>query len=212
MVTSDQQLGAFEESLLAELKTVVATRAAEGAAESAVPEIGRPGRRPRRKLVLAAAAAVTVAAAAAAALFVASPHAAYAVDRHADGSIAVSFNANRLQDTRELNAELARAGARTVVIRMVPADRCTAPLDMDPMFPYLPPTATQAELDRWPISFHVEDEGLVITIRPGKMPAGVTLVFGYGRRNTAGGGDTIGKAAVVRALPPCRAIPARASR
>jgi len=207
MVTSDQQLGAFEENLLAELKNVVATRAAEGA----VPETGRPGRRPRRTLVLAAAAVVTVAAAATA-FFVARPTAAYAVDKHADGSIAVSFNANRLQDTRALNAELARAGARTVVIRMVPADRCTAPLDMDPMFPYLPPTATQDELDRWPVSFQIRDDGLVITIRPGKMPAGDTLAFGYAIRSIPGGRDMFGKPAVVRTVPPCMAIPARRSR
>lgn len=207
MVTSDQQFGAFEENLLAELKIVVATRAAEGA----VPETGRPGRRPRRKLVLAAAAVVTVAGAAAA-FFVASPTAAYAVDKHADGSIAVSFNANRLQDTSALNAELARAGARTVVIRMVPADQCTAPLDMDPMFPYLPPSATQEELDRWPVSFQIHDGGLVITVRPGKMPAGDTLAFGYAIRNNSGGRDTLGKPAVVRTLPPCMAIPVRASR
>jgi hypothetical protein len=207
MVTSDQQLGAFEENLLAELKNVVATRAAEGP----VPETGPPARRPRRKLVLAAAAAVTVAAAAAA-FFVVSPTPAYAVDKHADGSIAVSFNANRLQDTSALNAELARAGARTVVIRMVPADQCAPPLDLDPMFPYLPSTATQEELDRWPVSFQTQDEGLVITIRPDKMPAGDTLAFGYAIRNISGGRDTLGKAAVVRTLPPCMAIPARASR
>ena len=207
MVMSDEQLGSFEENLLAELKNVVAARAAE----DAVPETGRPARRPRRKLVLAAAAVVTVAAAAAA-FFIASPTAAFAVDKHADGSIAVSFNANRLQDTSELNAELARDGARTVVIRMVPADQCTAPLDMDPMFPYLPPTATQEELDRWPVSFHIQDEGLVITIRPDKMPAADTLAFGYAIRNIPGGRDTFGKPAVVRILPPCMAIPPRARR
>jgi hypothetical protein len=208
MVTSDQQLGNFEEHLLAELKNVVATRVAE----DAVPVTGRPARRPWRRLVLAAAAVGTAAAVAAAAFFIASPTAAYAVDKHADGSIGVSFNAKRLQDTSELNAELARAGARTVVIRMVPADQCTAPLDMDPMFPYLPPTATQAELDRWPVSFQIQDAGLVITIRPGKMPAGDTLVFGYAIRNIPGGRDMFGKPAVVRTLPPCMAIPARARR
>jgi hypothetical protein len=95
---------------------------------------------------------------------------------------------------------------------MVPADQCTAPLDMDPMFPYLPSTATQEELDRWPVSFRIQDGGLVITIRPGKMPAGDTLAFGYAIRNIPGGRDTLGKSAVVRTLPPCMAIPARASR
>lgn len=205
MVTSDQQLGAFEEKLLADLKNVVAIRSDEGA----VRGTGRPVRRPRRKLVLAAAAAVTVAGAGAAFL-IASPSAAFAVDKHADGSIAVSFNAKRLQDTSQLNAELARDGARTVVMRLVPAGQCTAPLDLDPAFPYLPPTATQAELDRWPVSFQLQDDGLVITIRPDKMPAADTLVFGYAIRDIPGGRDTFGKPAVVRAVPPCMAIPAGA--
>jgi len=208
MVTSDQQLGPFEEDLLAELKNVVAARAVE----EARPETGRAARWPRRKLVLAAAAVATVAAAGTA-FFIASPTAAFAVDKHADGSIAVSFNANRLQDTSELNAELARDGARTVVFRMVPADQCTTPLDMDPMFPYLPPTASQEELDRWPVSFHIiQGEGLVITIRPDKMPAADTLAFGYAIRDIPGGRDTFGKPAVVRSLPPCMAIPPRARR
>jgi hypothetical protein len=169
-----------------------------------------PRRHGRRRLVAAVAGATV--AAAAAAFFIAEPAAAYAVDKHADGSIAVSFNAKRLNDTAKLNADLARAGARTVVVRMVPADQCTAPLDLDPMFPYLPPTATQEELNRYPVSYQSRDGGVVITIRPDKMPVGDTLAFGYAIRDIPGGRDTTAKPAVVRTLPPCMAIPARAGR
>lgn len=38
------------------------------------------------------------------ALFIAEPAAAYTVDKHADGSIAVSFRADRLKETDKLNA------------------------------------------------------------------------------------------------------------
>jgi ferric-dicitrate binding protein FerR (iron transport regulator) len=52
----EQPLGAFEEHLLAQLKTVVATRTAHSAAPV-------PARRPRRRLVLAGVAALAAAAA-----------------------------------------------------------------------------------------------------------------------------------------------------
>jgi hypothetical protein len=61
MVTSDQKLGAFEEHLLAELKTVIAAPAVEGA----VRGTGRPARRLRRGLVLTMAAVMTAVAVAA---------------------------------------------------------------------------------------------------------------------------------------------------
>ncbi|GAA3214621.1 hypothetical protein [Dactylosporangium siamense] len=169
----------------------------------AVPQ--ESSRRPGRRRLVAAAAGATVAAAATA-FFVTEPAAAYTVDRHADGSVGVSFRAARLKDTRQLNAELARAGARTVVIRMVPADRCTTPLDMDPAFPFLT-TATPAELDRYPVSYQLRDDGVVITIRPDKMPDGDTLAFGYSIRNDRDGRTTIAVPAVVRTLPTCMAIP-----
>jgi hypothetical protein len=166
-----------------------------------------PRRHGRRRLVVSAVAATV--AAAAAAFFVAEPAAAYTVDKNADGSIAVSFFASRLTDTRELNADLARAGARTVVMRMIPADQCTTPLDMDPSFPFLT-TATPEELNRYPVSYRVQDGGMVITIRPDKMPPGDTLAFGYAVRDDDQGRTTIAVAAVVRTLPSCMAIPQRA--
>lgn len=169
----------------------------------AAPQVS-PRRHGHRRLVAAVASATV--AAAAAAFFIAEPAAAYAVDKHADGSIAVSFRAARLQNTSDLNAELARAGARTVVMRMVPADQCTAPLDMDPMFPFLA-TATPEELNRYPVSYQIQDGGLVITIRPDKMPAGDTLAFGYAIRDIPGGRSMTAKPAVVRTLPSCMAIP-----
>ena len=174
----------------------------------AAPEV--PPRRHGHRRLVAAVAGATVAAAAAA-LLIAEPAAAYTVDRHTDGSIAVSFRAARLKDTRNLNAELARAGARTVVMQMVAADRCTTPLDMDPRFPFLT-TATQEELDRYPVSYRVQDSDMVITIRPDKMPTTDTLAFGYAIRNDREGRTTIAVAAVVRTLPSCMAIPARARR
>jgi hypothetical protein len=169
----------------------------------AEPQESRPPRR-RRRLVAAVAGATV--AAAATAFLVTEPAAAYTVDKRDDGTVGVTFRADRLKDTRKLNAELARAGARTTVLRMVPADRCTAPLDMDPMFPFLT-TATQAELDRYPVSYRPLDDGVVITIRPDKIPAGDTLAFGYAIRKDRDGSTTIVVPAVVRTLPPCMAIP-----
>ena len=169
----------------------------------AAPQVS-PRRHGHRRLVAALAGATV--AAAATAFFLAEPAAAYTVDKKADGSIAVSFRADRLKDTDKLNAELARAGARTVVMQMVPADQCTTPLDMDPMFPFLT-TATPEELDRYPVSYQPKDDGVVITIRPNKIPAADTLAFGYAMRNDRNGRTTIAVPAVVRTLPSCMAIP-----
>jgi hypothetical protein len=162
-------------------------------------------RRHGNRRLVAAVAGATVAAAATA-FFIAEPAAAYTVDKHADGSIAVSFRAARLKDTNKLNAELARAGARTVVMQMIPADQCTTPLDMDPMFPFLT-TATPEELNRYPVSYQIQDADLVITIRPDKIPAADTLAFGYAIRNDRKGRTTTAVPAVVRTLPACMAIP-----
>ncbi|MET7422053.1 hypothetical protein [Dactylosporangium sp. NPDC005555] len=163
-----------------------------------------PRRHGRRRLAVAVATAAV--AAAGTAFFIAEPAVAYTVDKHADGSIAVAFRAARLKDTKKLNAELARAGARTVVMRMIPADQCGTPLDIDPLFPFLT-TATPAELDRYPVSYQVQDAGVVITIRPDKIPAADTLAFGYAMRDDRGGRTTIAVPAVVRTVPACMAIP-----
>jgi hypothetical protein len=156
----------------------------------------------RRRLVIGVAGA-TVVAAAAAAFFVAEPAAAYTVDKHADGSVGLSFRAARLKDTVRLNAELARADAHTVVVRMVPADRCSEPLDIHPDFPFRT-YATPEEVDRYPVSYRLQDETVIITIRPDKIPNGATLAFGYA---TPDRHTTVAVPAVVRTMPSCMAIP-----
>jgi len=169
----------------------------------------RPRRWRRRRRVAIGIAGATVAAAVAA-LFVVEPAAAYTVDRNADGTLAVSFRSTQLKNPDKLNAELARAGARTVVLRMVPADQCTARLDMDPAFPFrtdLTPQELAAELERFPVSYRVQDESVLITIRPEKIPAGDFLAFGYAFRTDRGGHTTMAVPAVVRTMPSCMAIP-----
>ncbi|NUR70270.1 MAG: hypothetical protein HOU81_05585 [Hamadaea sp.] len=166
-------------------------------------------KRSRRRLVAGLAAAAV--AAGTATFFLATPAAAYTVDRRADGSVAVSFRAERLKDTAKLNAELARAGARTVVMRMVSAAKCGEKLDMDPAFPFLT-TATPEVLERYPVSFKVADNTVIITIQPEKMPAADTLSFGYAMRKDSDGMTTIVVPAVVRTLPSCMAIPERLPR
>lgn len=155
-----------------------------------------PAHRPRRRWLVGAAVATV--AAAAATFLVVEPASAYTVDRNADGSLAVTFRADRLGDPAELNAALKRAGARTTVIRM--SATCTAPLDLDPAFPFGSP-----DVERYPVSYRVGDNSLLITIRPEKIPAGEQLAFGFWR------GDKIitARPAVVRSLPPCMALPDR---
>jgi hypothetical protein len=172
--------------------------------ERVLTDAPAPSRRGRRRLAIGLAGATV--AAAAAAFFIVDPAAAYTVDKHADGSVVFSFRADRLNNPAKLNADLARAGARTVVIRMVPADRCTAPLDMDPVFPFRN-DLTQEQLDRYPVSYRPVTNGVVITIQPEKMPAGDTLAFGYAIRDDRDGQTTFVKPAVVRTLPSCMAIP-----
>jgi hypothetical protein len=82
---------------------------------------------------------------------------------------------------------------------------------MDPMFPFLT-TATPEELNRYPVSYQNQDTGVVITIRPDKIPAADTLAFGYAIRNDREGRTTIAVPAVVRTLPSCMAIPNRPRR
>ncbi|NUO56169.1 MAG: hypothetical protein HOV78_05865 [Hamadaea sp.] len=166
-------------------------------------------KRSRRRLIAAVTGAAV--AAAVAGFFVATPAAAYTVDKRPDGSVHFSFRAERLKDTAKLNAELARAGARTVVMRMVAADRCAEALDMDPAFPFLT-TATPEDLERAPVAYRVADGDVVITVRPEKYPTEDTLAFGYATRTDPDGRTTIVVPAVVRKLPSCMAIPERPNR
>jgi hypothetical protein len=103
MSTSDrQQLGAFEEHLLAELKNVVAANAV-------------PVPRPRRRLVLAGGALVAVAVAAVAGASVVGLHTspAYAVERDRDGSIRVSVYDYR--DPKGLQRRIESFGVKAAV-------------------------------------------------------------------------------------------------
>ena len=156
-------------------------------------------RRRRKRVVVGIAGA---AAAAVAAFFVVDPAAAYTVDKQADGSFVVTFRADRLKDPGKLNAQLKRAGARTVLIRMVPQNRCTEVLDQDPAFP-LHASATPDEIDRYPVAYKPESDGVRIFIRPDKMPPGDMLAFGFLRS----GHDTIARPVVVRTMPSCMALP-----
>jgi hypothetical protein len=155
-----------------------------------------PPRRRTKRLVVGISVATV--AAAVAAFFVVDPAAAYTVDRNADGSLAVTFKADRLGDPAKLNASLARAGARTTVMRMTTA--CTTPLDLDPAFPFGSP-----DVDRYPVSYRLGDDSVLITIRPEKIPAGESLAFGFLHHDH----DTVVRPAVVRSMPPCMARPDR---
>jgi hypothetical protein len=121
MVTSDRHLDAFEERLLAELKTVVATRTADGAPS-------RPARVPRRRLVLSAAAVTTAIAAVVATTFALSGGPAYAVQRDPDGSIHVSVYDYR--DPDGLRQRIEAFGVKAVVTYLPAGTACQVPRAM----------------------------------------------------------------------------------
>jgi hypothetical protein len=153
-----------------------------------------------RRLVIGIAGATV--AAAVAAFFIATPASAYTVDKRPDGSVAVTFRPSQLRDPARLNAALARAGARTVVIQMVPADRCSAVLNIDPLYRFSL-SATPEDIARFPVAYSVQDGDMLITIQPSKIPAGEVLAFGYAIH----GHTTMAVPAVVPTLPSCMAIP-----
>jgi hypothetical protein len=124
MVTSDQQFGAFEEHLLAELKDVVATHTAEGA----VSGTSRPARKPRRGLVLTVAAVMTAAAVAVVidpALLGLSSSPAYAVQRDPDGSIRISVYDYR--DPKGLQQRIEAFGVKAAVDYLPAGMTCQEP-------------------------------------------------------------------------------------
>jgi hypothetical protein len=160
-----------------------------------------PGRRGgARRLVLAGAVAATVAAIAAVGV-VATPWshgrpaaAAYAVTADGDGAVSVTVRWDELRDPTALNAELARLGARTVVMPRSPDGRCRTGFATDPAHPvvlrinldehpelrdpaaFLAYTRSQQpwldQTSRWA-------GGVAFTIRPDKIPAGDTLLIPY---------------------------------
>lgn len=134
------------------------------------------------------------------------PATAYTVDRHPDGSVSVTIRAPQLTDPAKLNAELAASGTPVLVMAMVPAEECTVPPAVDPVFQLPPdPTAEQreAQFARMPVRYEPRAEDVVILIQPWKIPAGDTLVLGYTIREDTGGGTTLVWPAVVTAVPAC---------
>ncbi|MFE9694722.1 hypothetical protein [Micromonospora sp. NPDC005806] len=188
------------------------------AAQDAHPQV-RSRHVGRRRLAIGLAGAA--AAAAATALVVAEPWStgepasAYTVDRHADGSVAVTIRPTQLRNPAELNAALARAGARTVAMAMVPADRCTTPPDIDPAF-QLPadPTPEQVadQLARSPITYELRDDGVRMVIKPWQIPAADTLVVGYAISTNREGRTTLVRPVVVVTAPSCLGAPAPGTR
>jgi len=159
--------------------------------------------RSRRRLVVGLAGAAAVAVVTTLAVLGpwpgGEPASAYNVDRHADGSLAVTIRAARLTDTAKLNAELARQGARTTVMAMVPADRCPTPAAVDPRFELRPGI---------PVDYEQAGNGSVlIVIKPWNIPAGDALVIGYTIRNDREGRTTLVRPVVVTSAPSCLAIP-----
>jgi hypothetical protein len=141
MVTSDQQLGAFEEHLLAELKNVVATHTVEGA----VPGAGRATRRPRRRLVLAAAAVMTAAAVTAVidpTMLGLSSSPAYAVQRDPDGSIRISVYDYR--DPKGLQQRIEAFGVKAAVDYLPAGMTC-----QEPRADYVPADQMPREMVDW---------------------------------------------------------------
>ncbi|MBV1856133.1 hypothetical protein [Catellatospora tritici] len=164
--------------------------------------------RNRRRLVVGFAGAVAVAAAGVFAL--AQPAAAYTVDRHPDGTVAVVIRPSQLHSPDKLNAALARVGARTTVLPMVPAGQCTTPPDIDPAFrmPDDPtPEQVAAQIARFPVDYRLGDEEVLITIRPWLIPSADTLALGYAFAAGPDGPTTYVRPAVVRTMPGCLPIP-----
>jgi hypothetical protein len=126
----------FEDRLLAELKTEIAARAAQGE---------RAGRRRafgRRRLTGGAIVGVAALTALLIPAFVGSEGAAYAVTKNADGSMTVTIKA--LRDADRLERDLAENGARTDITYLPQHMRCAGDLrgvqaDPPPVPPVPPP-------------------------------------------------------------------------
>ncbi|WP_155368540.1 hypothetical protein [Catellatospora vulcania] len=166
-----------------------------------------PPRPARRRFVMALAG--TAVFAAAGVLAVAEPWAApaeaYSVGTNADGSVVVSFDAAELTDPAKLNAALARAGARTVVLGMVPADQCTEQPALDAG--YRLPIPGTPEFATAPLEYQLGEEGVFVVIRPQHLPAADTLVIGYAIDDEAEGRSTMVRPVVVKTVPSCLVRP-----
>jgi hypothetical protein len=162
----------------------------------------------RRRLAIGLAGAAAVAAVSTIAVLEpwsgGDPASAYTLGRNPDGSLAVTFQASRLTDPARLNAELAREGARTIVMTMVPAGRCAEPSGVVPLF--------QRVTDS-PVDYsQTGDEAPLIIIKPWLIPAGEMLVLGYAVRNGDRDRTTMVRPVLATSPPPCLAIPTRPIR
>ncbi len=166
------------------------------------PATPRSRRAVRRRVALAAVGA-SAAVAATIAGVVATPwshghptNAAYAVTRHTDGSVDVAVHWDQLGDPAALNADLAKAGARTVVMPHSTPGACTTSFVVVPghavprIDPGLrDPAAFQAYLrahDPWIEPVSASTDRAVFTIHPDKIPDGDTQLITYHIEPTTG--------------------------
>jgi hypothetical protein len=136
-----QQLGAFEERLLTELRNAVAIRAEA----SAVPMAGRSVRWRRRRLVLAAGTGLAVAAVATLAgpsMLGLHPSPAYAVERDPDGSIRVFIHDYR--DPKGLQQRIEAFGIKAAVDYLPAGMTC-----QEPRADYVPADQMPREMVDW---------------------------------------------------------------
>jgi hypothetical protein len=197
VVTSDQQLGAFEEHLLAELKSLVATRTVEGA----VPGTGRPARGPRRRLVLAVGAVITAAVVAAVvdpALLGFSGSPAYAVQRDPDGSIRISVYDYR--DPKGLQQRIEAFGIKAAVDYLPGGMTC-----QEPRADYVPADQVPRAMVDWA---PLNSKDRYFKVHPQYMRPDQTFV--YTVQISDHHGDRTQRAAIRLAngpVAPCRPVP-----
>jgi hypothetical protein len=191
MNTTDPDLAPYEQRLLAELREVVAERAAPVAA---------PARRRIRIAVgLSAAAALAVAAAVGAPVLPgAGDRPAYAAERDPDGSIRILIREYR--DAAGLQARLRQLGVAAVVDYVPDGKQCR-----EPRADYLPePPGLLTHLPP-------EDGGeSVMRLHPELIGPGQTFVFGttiVGELGTLGSGAVARIGLAAGPVRPCELIP-----
>jgi hypothetical protein len=191
MNTTDPNLAPYEQRLLAELREVVAERAAS----AAVPA------RPRTRIAvgLSAAAALTVAAAVGASVLPgAGDRPAYAAERDPDGSIRILIREYR--DAAGLQLRLRQLGVAAVVDYVPDGKQCR-----EPRADFLPEPRG--------LVTHLPPEGgaeSVMKLHPELIGPGQTFVFGV---TIVGDLGTLGSGAVARIglaagpVGPCELVP-----
>jgi hypothetical protein len=157
--TAPRPLTGFEERLLAELTPLIAKQT-----QTIEPRAAARWRRPAR--IAAAAVAVTgLCAAVPATTDFLTGEPAYAMVRHPDGSITVTFN--DIDHLQGLQQKLSHYGVRNLVLVREPPKTGVVPCDNDNIVP-APGFVDQS------VSSGLKT---VAVIHPDKQPAGATLVF-----------------------------------